>query len=92
VARELAAALPTRDGRPGIHVDEVFLKEFLHQSADAGFRIRRGRIVWKIIIFISLDLEDWHAKQLLEVMHGEPVSLARASERLLSQLPDARIQ
>jgi hypothetical protein len=88
IIRELAAALPTREGLPGIPIDEVFLKEFLHQSADAGFSVRQGRIVWKITTFISLDLKDWHAKRLLEVMHDEPDDEPGASQRLLSQLDE----
>jgi hypothetical protein len=69
IVRELAAALPTREGLPGIPIDEVFLKAFLHQLADAGFRIRQGRIIWKITTFISLDLEDWRASRLASGGH-----------------------
>lgn len=85
VVRGLEAALPTPDGRPGVPVDEAFLAGFLHQRADAGFRIRRGRIAWKIGVFTPLDLDDWHAAGVLSAMLGEPVPEAGASERLLSR-------
>jgi hypothetical protein len=88
VVRGLAAALPTPDGRPGVPVDEAFLAGFLHQRADAGFRIRRGRIAWRIEVFTPLDLEDWHAAGVLSAMLGEPIPEAGASERLLSRFDD----
>jgi hypothetical protein len=90
VVRGLEAALPTPDGRPGVPVDEAFLAGFLHQRADADFRIQWGRIVWKIEVFTALDLEDGHAAWLLSTMLGEPVPDAGARERLLSRFDEFR--
>jgi hypothetical protein len=83
VARELAAALPRPDGRPGKPIDEAFLEGFLHQLALACFCVREGEIVWKNEVFMMVDLDDQSARHVLELMHGEPVAESGARGRLL---------
>ena len=88
VARDLAAALPTREGRPGIPIDEDFLKGFLHGLAEADFRIRQGRIIWRITNFMPLELDDQSASRVLELMYDAPVDEVGATERLLSEFDE----